>query len=241
MSSVPIPTDAVEAAAPRPSVRRHGALVRWTHWLNVVFLAGMIASGLQIYTAFPHIGYKGDVLRVPNPMDGSYVAIPSALRLGGWLAGGLRWHFTLAWPFVLTGLAYLLFLVLSGEWRKLLFRPRDVKGAWQMLRYYLRLRRDHPPQGKHNALQKGAYTGVLLLAVVAVLSGFAVAKPVQLAFLTSLFGGYELARYWHLVTVWAFVAFVMVHVVMVFVVDPGLLGGIITGRYRGRLPSNDES
>ncbi len=238
MSSVPMPTEAAEPAARPQSVRRHGALVRLTHWLNAVFLAGMIASGLQIYTAFPHIGYKGEVLNVPNPFDLSHGAIPPALRLGGWLAGGLRWHFTLAWPFVLTGLAYLLFLIFSGEWRKLLFRPSDVKGAWQMMRYYLRLRRDHPPQGKHNSLQKGAYTGVLLLAVVAVLSGFAVAKPVQLAFLTSLFGGYELARYWHFVTVWAFVAFVVVHVVMVFVVDPGLLRAIITGRYRGRLPSN---
>ena len=106
--------------------------------------------------------------------------------LGGWLAAGLNWHFALAWPFVLTGLLYLGFLVWSGEWRSLLFRPRDVGAAIQMQLYYLRLRRDHPPQGKHNALQKGAYTAIVLLGVISVLSGFAIYKPVQLAWLTSL-------------------------------------------------------
>ena len=238
MSSVPIDAEVESPPVPPVAVRRHGVLVRLTHWLNAVFLAGMIGSGLQIYTAFAHIGSKGDVLNVPNPFDVSRLQIPQSVRLGGWLAGGLRWHFTLAWPFVLTGLAYLLFLVMSGEWRALLFCPRDVKGAVQMMRYYLRLRPDHPPQGKHNPLQKGAYTFILLLGVISVLTGLAIAKPVQLAFLTTIFGGYELARYWHFVAVWTFTAFLVVHVVMVFVADPASMRAIITGRYRGRFPSN---
>lgn len=222
----------------RSAPRRHHGMVRLTHWLNAVFLSGMIASGLQIYTAFPHIGSKGAVLGVPNPFDADRIGgIPEALRLGGWLAGGLRWHFTLAWPFVLTGVAYGLFLALSGEWRKLLFRPRDLPGAWQMARYYLRRRPDHPVQGKHNPLQKAAYTTAILLGVVSILSGFAIAKPVQLAFLTATFGGYELARYWHFVAVWAFTAFIIGHVIMVFVADPASLRAIITGRYRGRFPN----
>jgi Ni/Fe-hydrogenase b-type cytochrome subunit len=242
MSSVPLPTEDVPSIAPPVPVRRHGALVRLTHWLNAIFLAGMIGSGLQIYTAFAHIGYKGAVIGVPNPFDvNRFGPIPESVRLGGWLAGGLRWHFTLAWPFALTGLAYLLFLIFSGEWRALLFRPADVKGALQMMRYYLRLRPDHPPQGKHNPLQKGAYSFILVLAVVSILSGFAIAKPIQLGFLTSLFGGYELARYWHFVAVWLFTAFVVVHVVMVFVADPASLRAIITGRYKGRFPSHDQA
>ena len=104
--------------------------------------------------------------------------------------------------------------------------------------YYLRLRRDHPPQGKHNALQKGAYTAIVLLGVVSVLSGFAIYKPVQLAWLTALFGGYELARYWHFWAVWIFVAFTLLHVVLVLLVDPASLRAMITGWYRGRFPSH---
>lgn len=226
----------MDAPSPQPpaAVVRHGPLVRITHWLNAVFLAGMIGSGLQIYTAYAHFGYHGETFNVPNPIDGSRMAVPHAIKLGGWLAGGLRWHFTLAWPFVLTGLAYVLFLLFSGEWRALLFRPSDVPGAWQMTRYYLRLRKDHPPQGKHNPLQKSAYTFAIVLAVLSILSGFAIAKPVQLGFLTDLFGGYEWARYWHMVAVWTFTAFIIAHVVMVFVADPGSFRAIITGRYRGK-------
>ncbi len=233
------PTPAAPSSPPRRGVVRHRALVRWTHWLNALFLAGMIGSGLQIYTAYAHFGYHGDTFAVPNPFDATRRAVPHALLLGGWLAGGLRWHFTLAWGFVLTGLAYVIFLAVSGEWRALLFRPSEVPAAWQMMLYYLRIRKTHPAQGKHNALQKSAYTFVLLLAIIAILSGFALAKPIELSWLTAAFGGYELTRYWHFVSVWLFTAFIVVHVIAVLVSDPASLRAIITGRYRGKFPSHD--
>jgi thiosulfate reductase cytochrome b subunit len=218
-------------------IKRHHGIVRFTHWLNAIVLVGMIASGLQIYGAYAHFGPRGATYPLPNPWDGS--GFPHWSRLGGWLAGGLNWHFALAWPFVLTGLLYLGFLALSGEWRSLLFRPRDLRPAWQMQLYYLHLRREHPAQGKHNALQKLAYTSIVLVGALAAASGFAIYKPVQLAWLTSLFGGYELARYWHFVFVWIFIAFTLLHVVLVLLVDPASLRAIITGRYRGRFPSHD--
>jgi thiosulfate reductase cytochrome b subunit len=226
-----------ESPAPRPLVRRYSAAVRAAHWLNAVFLLGMIGSGLQIYNAYTHFGIRGAVLPVPNPLDGH--AVPHWARLGGWLAGGLNWHFLLAWPFVITGLLYLGFLALSGEWRTLLFRPRDVHSAVQMQLYYLRLRKEHPAQGKHNALQKAAYTFIVVLGAVSALTGFAIYKPVQLGWLTAAFGGYELARYWHFIAVWLFVAFTLLHVFLVLVVDPASLRGMITGWYRGRFPSHD--
>jgi thiosulfate reductase cytochrome b subunit len=222
--------------APAP-VRRYHGVVRLAHWLNAVVLLGMIASGLQIYLAYRHFGLRGAPLPVPNPLDGK--SIPEWGRLGGWLAGGLNWHFALAWPFVLTGLVYLGFLALTGEWRALAFRPRDIGPAIQMQLYYLKLRKEHPPQGKHNALQKGAYSFIVVLGVISVLSGFAIYKPVQLSWLTSLFGGYELARYWHFVAVWLFIGFTLLHVALVFLVDPASLRAIITGWYRGRFPSHD--
>lgn len=225
----------------RELVKRHHGVVRAAHWLNAVLLVGMIASGLQVYTAFPHFGMKGHVYPVPNPFDADRLpsGFPQWARLGGWLAGGLNWHFALAWPFVLTGLVYVGFLVVSGEWRSLVFRLKDIRPALQMQLYYLRLRREHPPQGKHNALQKAAYTFIVLLGAVSAASGFAIYKPVQLGWLTALFGGYELARYWHFVAVWLFIAFTLVHVALVLLVDPASLRGMITGWYRGRFPSHD--
>ncbi len=232
----PAPPDPPAPPARRPLVRRHHWIVRVTHWLNAVLLAGMILSGLQIYQAFPHFGPRGGPYWL-NPWDGE--AFPRAVRLGGWLAGGLNWHFALAWPFVITGLVYLLYLVFSREWRSLLFRPKDVPRAIQMQLYYLRLRRGHPPQGKHNALQKGAYSAIFLLGVASVLSGFAMYKPAQLSWLVAAFGGYELARFWHFWAVWLFVGFTAVHVLMVLLVDPASLRAMITGKYRGRFPNHD--
>ena len=216
-------------------VKRHHAIVRITHWLNALLLLGMIASGLQIYGAYAHFGPRSAPYPLPNPWDGT--GFPKWARLGGWLAGGLNWHFALAWPFVLAGLLYLTFLVFSGEWRSLLFRPRDIRPAWEMQRYYLRLRSEHPAQGKHNALQKLAYTAIVGLGALAVASGFAIYKPVQLAWLTALFGGYELARYWHFLFVWVFIAFTLLHVLLVLLVDPASLRAMISGWYRGRFPS----
>jgi thiosulfate reductase cytochrome b subunit len=233
-ASEPSPGPVIPA---RPLVKRYAGVVRLAHWLNAVFLVGMIASGLQIYNAYTHFGIRGDLLPVPNPLDGN--PVPNWARLGGWLAGGLNWHFLLAWPFVITGLVYLAFLMISGEWRSLVFRPRDIGPAIQMQLYYLRLRKDHPLQGKHNALQKGAYTFIVALGAISALSGFAIYKPVQLSWLTTVFGGYELARYWHFVTVWLFVGFTLLHVILVFLVDPASLRGMITGWYRGRFPSHD--
>jgi thiosulfate reductase cytochrome b subunit len=228
----------VKAAEPerRPLVKRHHWLVRVTHWANALLLLGMIGSGLQIYSAFRHFGPRGGPY-LPNPWDDKM--FPHWARLGGWLAGGLNWHFFLAWPFVISGLAYLVYMVFSGEWRSILFRPRDIPRAVQMQLYYLRLRREHPHQGKHNALQKLAYTSIFLLGVLSVLSGFAIYKPVQLSWLVAAFGGYELARYWHFWAVWIFVAFTLVHVALVFLVDPASLRSMVTGWYRGRFPSHD--
>src|SRR5262245_3998927 len=232
----PPPPPAAPKAGARPFVRRHRLVVRLAHWLNAIFLLGMIGSGLQIYSAYRHFGPRGATYNLPNPWDGK--SLPLWSRLGGWLAGGLNWHFALAWPFVITGLIYLFFLVVSGEWRSLVFRPKDVKPAIQMQLYYLRLRKDHPPQGKHNALQKAAYTFIVVLGAISALSGFAIYKPVQLSWLTTLFGGYEFARYVHFVAVWIFVGFTLLHVVLVFVADPASFRSIITGWYRGRYPSH---
>jgi len=78
------------------------------------------------------------------------------------------------WPLIAGGVLYLSYLAASGEWRSLLFRPRDIRGAIEMQKYYLRLRKEHPPQGKHNPLQKAAYTFIILLGVLSVVTGFAI-------------------------------------------------------------------
>jgi thiosulfate reductase cytochrome b subunit len=218
------------------TVRRHHWLVRVTHWSAFVLVFGMIGSGLQIYRAYARFGPRGGS-SYPNPFNDA--DFPAWSRLGGWLAGGLNWHFFLMWPLIAVGVSYVGYLLFSGEWRKLLFGPRDIRPALGMARFYLRLSKEHPAQGKHNALQKQAYSGIILLGALSVVTGFAVWKPVQFSWLTALFGGYQLARYWHFWAVWIFVGFTIVHVTLVFVADPASLRAMITGRYRGRYTSEE--
>src|SRR6266542_3182005 len=84
-----------------------------------------------------------------------------------------------------------------------------------------------------------AYSCIVLLGMLSVLTGFAVYKPTQLSWLTALFGGFQAARYWHFWAVWIFTGFLVVHVILVFVVDPASLRAMISGWYRGRFPSHD--
>jgi DMSO/TMAO reductase YedYZ molybdopterin-dependent catalytic subunit len=88
-------------------------------------------------------------------------------------------------------LVYLTWIYLHGEWRDLVPGRGDARDAWQMMKFYLFLRRDHPRQGKHNALQKLAYFSLPLVAALVVVSGIAIWKPVQFAPLTNLLDGYD--------------------------------------------------
>src|SRR2546422_2284564 len=149
------PAPAAPPAAPVKAVKRHHWIVRLTHWMTFVVLAGLIMSGLQIYTAYARFGERGGPYYV-NAFEGH--GFPRWSRLGGWLAGGLNWHFALVWPLVAGGVLYLSYLVWSGEWRSLLFWPRGIFGAVGMQKEYLPLPQDHPPPGKHKPLPKAAHT-----------------------------------------------------------------------------------
>ncbi|MGH7569573.1 MAG: hypothetical protein ACREL9_11535, partial [Gemmatimonadales bacterium] len=65
---------------PRPPVHRHHWIVRLTHWATAVLLAGMIASGLQIYDAYTRFGERGGPYYT-SPFDGT--SFPAWSRLGG--------------------------------------------------------------------------------------------------------------------------------------------------------------
>jgi thiosulfate reductase cytochrome b subunit len=70
---------------------------------------------------------------------------------------------------------------------------------------------------------------------MAVVTGIAIWKPVQLAWLTNLMGGYVWARYWHFWAMLLLVALTVGHIFMVFTVDPYSIPSIITGKYRPEL------
>ena len=55
-----------EIASPRPRlIKRHGAVVRITHWINALCLGLLLMSGLQIFNAHPAL-YIGQTFHVQD-------------------------------------------------------------------------------------------------------------------------------------------------------------------------------
>jgi thiosulfate reductase cytochrome b subunit len=210
-------------------VKRHHAVVRITHWVNAIALTIMIGSGLRIFNAYPAFARRGESFCC-YPLE--HRPIPAELTFGGWLAGARNWHFAMMWVLVVNGAVYLAFIYLHGEWRDLVPRRGIIRDAREMIKFYVARRQDHPRQGKHNSLQRMAYFAMPLVGIAAVVTGVAIWKPVQLAPLTDLLGGYVWARYWHF---WAMLLLVLLtigHVFMVFTVDPYSIPSMFTGKYR---------
>jgi Ni/Fe-hydrogenase b-type cytochrome subunit len=208
--------------------RRHHLVVRVTHWVNALALTIMIGSGLRIFNSYPAFARKGESFCC-YPFEGH--KIPGWLTFGGWLAGARHWHFAAMWILVANGLVYLGFVYLHGEWRDLVPGRGMTRDVLEMVRFYLGARKNHPRQGKHNALQRLAYFSMPVFGALAVVSGIAIWKPVQLSPLTALLGGFVWARYWHFLAMFALVVLTLGHVFMVFAVDPYSLRAMITGGY----------
>ena len=189
----------------------HPLYVRITHWINALAVLIMVGSGWQIYNASPLFPFT----------------FPRS-ALGGWLAGGLIWHFAAMWVLVLNGLVYVTLGFVTGRFRHKLLPIRPVEVAHD-LGAALTGRLRHDDIGQYNAVQKLLYAGILLTGATIVLSGLAIWKPVQLRELALLFGGYESARVVHFFAMAAIVLFLVLHVVMALLV-PKSLRAMIRGR-----------
>ena len=211
---------------------RHHWIVRLTHWVNAVAFTLMVGSGLRIFNAYPAFHRKGETFCC-YPFEGK--PIPAWLTFGGFLGAARQWHFAMMWVLVATGLVYVSFIYLHGEWRDLVPRRGDLRDAIEMIKFYAYRRKDHPKHGKHNALQKATYFTMPFVGTVIVLTGIAIWKPVTLGWLTSIFGGYVWARYWHFTAMLTLVAMSVVHVFMVISVDPYSLRSMITGGHNDAL------
>jgi thiosulfate reductase cytochrome b subunit len=185
-----------EPAKPYPLI------LRLTHWVGAAAMITMILSGWQIYNAAP-------ILPFSFPWG-----------LGGWLAASIAWHITAMWVLMADGLVYLVWGFASGHFRRDLSPPspaavvHDVAAA-------LTLRLSHET-GAYNAVQKLLYAGVLVAAVLAVLTGLSMWKPVQLGWLAASFGGYPVARVIHFTLMSAISLFLVIHVALVALVPSTL-------------------
>src|SRR6478752_3906241 len=166
-----------EHTAPAKAKVIQPAWLRALHWTNAFAMVLMIMSGWQIYNASPLFGFS----------------FSSSITLGGWLGGALLWHFAAMWLLMVNGLVYVVLGFATGRFRKKLL-PITPGGVISDARAALTGKLSHDDLTKYNYVQKLLYAGIIVVGVLIVLSGLSIWKPVQLQYLTALFGGYDVAR-----------------------------------------------
>lgn len=191
---------------------KHPLAIRWCHWVNFPLLALMIWSGLWIYWA-------NDVYRIGLGSVTLFKFFPEGFyRTFGLkfsLAKGMAWHFFFMWFFVINGIVYVSYTVLSGEWRYLVPNRESFREAILVFLHDLHLWKGKIPQRKFNGAQQIAYTSVILMGLGSLITGLAIYKPTQFVPLTDLLGGYMMARWEHFLLAGGYVLFFVIHVAQV--------------------------
>src|SRR3954470_19732130 len=178
MSSITISEQPAAPAATGKVIQP--AWVRVLHWTNAFAMILMIMSGWQIYNASPLFNFR----------------FSHSITLGGWLGGAIQWHLAAMWLLMANGHIYLTRGLVTGRFRKKLL-PITPSGVIADTKAALTGHLSHADLTTYHYEQKLLYVGIILVGVIIVLSGLSIWKPVQLQFLTALFGGYDFARYVH--------------------------------------------
>jgi thiosulfate reductase cytochrome b subunit len=164
---------------------------------------------------------------------------PSWLTIPGFqdLAMGRRWHFLFAWVFVINGLLYVTYSIVSRHLSRDLAPTRlDWKSIGRSILDHLRFRHPHGEASKnYNVLQKLTYLAVIFgLVPFLILMGLAMSPRMDSLFpgWIDVVGGRQSARTLHFLAASLIVLFVFIHVFEVII--SGLWNNVrsmITGRY----------
>ncbi len=200
---------------------RHPLILRIAHWLLAIAVLILIGSGWRIYNASPIFAF-----RFPEWATlGGNVDVALARHNDPGVATAIAWHLAAIWLFFAAILLLAFYGLFSGHFRRdwLPLTPRSFLRDFTAA---ARFRLAHS-LGTYNAVQKAFYWGVLFALIMMLLSGLAIWKPVQLAPLTALFGGFQGARLVHFIFMSALALFVVVHLTLVALVPKTLLAMLV--------------
>ena len=207
--------------------------IRAMHWISVTCIVTLVVTGF--YIGRPYFMTGGEA---------------SAHYLIGWVRFV---HFAAAGVMVATAISRVYWLFMGNQYERLaaLFpvRPRDWVNLLRMIKFYLLIRPERAPTYLgHNPLQQMSYTGLYGVALVQVLTGFAMygqSNPGGFIYSTTewiirLFGGIQPVHFVHHVLTWVFIIFVPIHLYLAIRADhlerTGTISSIISG---GRFVSSD--
>ena len=187
--------------------RMHPVPVRIMHWINAFAMIILILSGWQIYNDEVLLGW---------------LHFPSWITLGAGAEGALQWHFFAMWILGANAVAYAIYGLRQGRFRRLLF-PIRLGEVIAEAQNALRLKLRHDDLTRYNPVQRLLYLGVIIVVVLQILSGLVIWKPVQFSELTFLFWDFQGARLFHFVGMVAIVGFLVVHVALALIVPETLV------------------
>ena len=170
------------------------------HWIRVVAIAVLTFTGFYIHWPFITGGPESFIM--------------------AWMR---FFHFVAAYAVIL-GLVVRVYMAFrstfDSDWKDFGI-ARNIKNIPDILGYYLFINKSHKEYRKYNPLQALAYLFIGLVIVFSALTGFAVyhgnvfwliPAPDSFRWVSAMLGGESYTRIWHILTMWVFICFVLVHV-----------------------------
>jgi Ni/Fe-hydrogenase 1 B-type cytochrome subunit len=175
------------------------------HWIRVVSIAVLVFTGLYIHTPF-----------IAGGPDSFIMA---------WMR---FFHFVAAYALVL-GLIVRVYMAFKStfdaDWKDFSV-IENLKNIPDILGYYLFIKGSHKDYRKYNPLQALAYLFVGLVIIFTALTGAAIyhGRPFlvfpmeSFRWVNRLLGGESYTRIWHILAMWFFIIFMLIHVYMAFMI-----------------------
>lgn len=185
---------------------RHSLWIRICHWVNMISITLLILTGFYIHT-------------------------PLHFKLFSNMDNARMLHFVMA--YVLCGgfAARVYYAIATKDYKNIIFDvTTDFKKLPSMIKYYTFLAKKHPYYGKYNPGQKGMYTGVLVMILVQIITGFIMYKPNMFMAWGGFLGGLVAVRIIHYAVNWIFVICILVHVYLDVAEGIPILKSMFTGK-----------
>jgi thiosulfate reductase cytochrome b subunit len=183
------------------------------HWVNALAMLLLIFSGWRIYDDEVLFGW---------------LHFPAWAVIGKEAQHGLQWHFFAMWILMLNGLCYITYGFYTGRFKRKLW-PIRPSALLDDIRDALHFRLAHDDITHYNAVQRLLYTGIIIVIIVQVISGWAIWKPIQFSELVNVFYDFQGARLVHFIGMAAIVGFLIVHVVLALIVPKTIVAMVDGG------------
>lgn len=191
------------------------------HWVRVLSIVVLIFTGVYIHWPFIAGGPESFIM--------------------AWMR---FFHFVAAYALIL-GLVVRVYMAFrstfDSDWKDFGL-IKNIKNVPDILGYYLFIKGSHKDYRKYNPLQALAYLFVAIAIIFTALTGAAIyhgrlfgviLAPASFQWVSSLLGGESYTRIWHILAMWFFIIFMMIHVYMSLMINminkDGTFWSIFTG------------